>query len=518
MLLINRIILIIILSLPGGLTHAQIQNDQKRDYCWIFAWGHAPFPLGATSINFNIDPVEVSAINQVINTYYTNSSICDTNGDLIIHTNGMYVSDRNQQLMPNGDSINPGDVYNNLTQEQTGYIIPGGATILPCPDDNQKYYIIHQKMVLDSVIGLRVSGLYYSVVDMTLNNGDGDLQVKNVEILSETLNCGIGVVRHGNGRDWWIVVAGFPVSSYHKFLLTPNGIINYGVQYLGSSYSHLTNGKLLFSQEGDRMAYGGNTYYPNGWNRLEVFNFDRCAGMISNLIDLSYSSIDTTLQFCPEFSPNNRFLYVTTNNNIYQYDLNSANINGSRQTVAIYDGFIDPIFNFFPTYFSYTQLAPNGKIYITAGGNTHYLHTIDFPDSLGQACYVAQHSIELTALQGESMPFFPNFRLGPILGSICDTITSSELLPDFNAFAHLDLFPNPTTGLITIQIKSNDLVVPDRIEIKNIFGNLVKKIPISSYQSYFSLDLGFLPSGIYIAVLIDKKGQTYYKKFQVLRK
>ena len=49
------------------------------------------------------------------------------------------------------------------------------------------------------------------------------------------------------------------------------------------------------------------------------------------------------------------------------------------------------------------------------------LHTIEEPDFLGIDCNVNQHSIKLPVLH-QSLPNFPNYRLGPIDGSSCDTL------------------------------------------------------------------------------------------------
>ncbi|HMX40726.1 MAG TPA: PKD domain-containing protein, partial [Saprospiraceae bacterium] len=51
-----------------------------------------------------------------------------------------------------------------------------------------------------------------------------------------------------------------------------------------------------------------------------------------------------------------------------------------------------------------------------------YLHVIDQPDEAGTACGFRQQGIELPTVNQSSIPNFPNYRLGPLDGSPCDTL------------------------------------------------------------------------------------------------
>ncbi|HRF38555.1 MAG TPA: hypothetical protein PK198_07190, partial [Saprospiraceae bacterium] len=71
--------------------------------------------------------------------------------------------------------------------------------------------------------------------------------------------------------------------------------------------------------------------------------------------------------------------------------------------------------------FYLAQLAPDGKIYINSNNGVRYLHVINQPDSLGLACDVCQHCVELPSINALSLPNFPNYRLHHLEGSPCDT-------------------------------------------------------------------------------------------------
>jgi PKD repeat protein len=122
-------------------------------------------------------------------------------------------------------------------------------------------------------------------------------------------------------------------------------------------------------------------------------------------------------------SPNSRFLYVIARETIYQYDFWASDFLASREIVAEYDGFV----SFFPTKFNLAQLGPDGKIYINTLTTDNYLHVINHPNRKGMDCEVLQHSIKLPTLNDRSIPNFPNYRLGPIDESTCDTLGIDNL-------------------------------------------------------------------------------------------
>src|SRR5690606_28437841 len=119
------------------------------------------------------------------------ASVCDTSGALLFYTGGDFVYDRNNNLMPNGSHLTPFSpvrykrVYVNGQYTQvvdSSFSYTGGASqgalIVPFPDQPNKYYIFSIRTAdhptasnLDPLSGK----LYYSVVDMRLNGGMGDV-------------------------------------------------------------------------------------------------------------------------------------------------------------------------------------------------------------------------------------------------------------------------------------------------------------------------------------------------------
>ncbi|MEM8584169.1 MAG: PKD domain-containing protein [Bacteroidota bacterium] len=119
-------------------------------------------------------------------------------------------------------------------------------------------------------------------------------------------------------------------------------------------------------------------------------------------------------------SPSSQYLYVSDFDYIYQYDLWADDIFSTIDTVAIYDGYLE--WNLFHSRFYLAQLAPDGKIYVNSPSGVKKLTVIEYPDRPGLACDVRQHSIQLPNYNATTLANHPNYRLGPIDGSPCDTL------------------------------------------------------------------------------------------------
>ena len=68
------------------------------------------------------------------------------------------------------------------------------------------------------------------------------------------------------------------------------------------------------------------------------------------------------------------------------------------------------------------QLGPDGRVYINSTSGVNEMHVIQYPNKKGIACEVRQHSVQLPTFIIRTMPHFPNYRLGPLDGSPCDTL------------------------------------------------------------------------------------------------
>src|SRR5262249_1612600 len=146
---------------------------QNRTNIWEMGSGPTGFNYG---INFNSGTADTfTENNRWLRMVWTNASICDTNGQILFYTNGKFCSNRDNDTLFNSQDFNPGWETNS---NALGLGIPQGVVILPFPGNANKYYIIHESSTpveTDSFNLYFPTTLYYSVVDMSLDNGNGGI-------------------------------------------------------------------------------------------------------------------------------------------------------------------------------------------------------------------------------------------------------------------------------------------------------------------------------------------------------
>ena len=398
-------------------------KSQKHDAVWMLGYSSNPelIYFGGTVIDFNTTPADIYYEYRDMNLRQVNASICDTAGNLLFYTNGIYIANALNEPMENGMGLAAGP--EGIPGQGTyGYILTQGGIILPMPEHENLYFLLHaDKHLTTDQTSLQSSNLFYSIVDMTLQGGLGEVVTKNITLLSDDLDMGrLTATRHANGRDWWLLSRSYGTNRYHRILLELDGISVVGQQFVGDPIPSNSIGQSVFSPDGSKYASVHLTGGAGDPIYVSIFDFDRCSGELSHPVQFTYADSATAGGIA--ISPNNRFLYVSSRRYVYQYDLHASDIEASKITVAVYDGFTDPISTNARTTFYLAQMAPDGKIYLNCSNSVRYLHVINEPDSLGLACDFCQHCIELPTLNAFSLPNFPNYRLHHLEGSPCDTL------------------------------------------------------------------------------------------------
>lgn len=374
---------------------------QKENYNWLFSrnvgltWNTTRnFPaigLFGTAIDTNLSGIPTE-IPSSIYTHEGCFAISDVDGNLLFYSNGITIWDKNGNPMPNAN----GDLTGHSSSAQSGLIIP-------YPGDNNKYIAF--------TLGANIEdNLSYSVVDMTLRSGLGDVipSKKNILIaigrrgmLGETLTA----VRHANREDFWIVAVGRgldPATNYSAFLNvwkvdkngvqhTPHYIVGIGPAPRADQYP---SGYLVFSPDGSKFAW--NSYGESQDNAVVniVFGeFDNNTGKFGNryVKQLGTRNLDGH-GYGAAFSKNGKYLYLTSlagdqsrtyGSNLTIYDIDALIANSSTT---------NPIhtFKFNPSYLPINPggnphlgaigLAPDGRMYIPQPFSDKNMYVIDNPD------------------------------------------------------------------------------------------------------------------------------------------
>ena len=470
-------------------------SQYKYDYVWLLGSSSDPNqPIPTTGINildFNNGALSVGVEHLPVEFFMTNSSICDDNGELLFYSNGCKIYNHAGQVMANGSGLNPGLAYSTGNCPDEGNTIPKGLLILPLPGDSSKYYVFHESG--EDINGdWQIAKLYYSQVDMSENNGLGKVLEKNKVIIADTLHGDMHAVRHENGEDWWVFVSQATTNVIYRILFTKDGVAGVFEQQTGPMPDpwFSWSGTSCFSPDGTKYA----RFYKN--EQMSLFDFDRSTGLLSNY---QHYYVDTTggnFNFGGiSFSSSSRYLYVGTTISLYQFDLESADIQASRTLVGEYDGYL--WFDQLPTTFGYMQLAPDCKIYIPSRNGSDILHVIHDPDEPGLACNFVQHEFYLPAINTSTIPNFPNYRLGtpyPVCDSSIQLVTSA--VPVLPPAQEIRLWPNPARSEVQVALPA-PLPSAGEWRLYGSLGQPVLRRALARGTTEVTLSLAGVPPGLY---------------------
>ncbi|WP_417196225.1 T9SS type B sorting domain-containing protein [Bizionia sp.] len=325
-----------------------------------------------------------------LNTVEGCSSISDGDGNLLFYTDGTFVYNRNHLVMSNG-----GDLSGHESSTQS-------AIVVPKPDDENIYYIF--------TVGSNqtLTGLKYSVVDMTLDSGRGAVTLKDEPLLSQCAEKIAAVLKDCQTGAIWVITfsnlqgafnnpATADLDTFHAFEITDAGVNTTAVT---STFSPMNlgdaRGYLKLSPDGTKVALA------NVDDGLYLFDFDVTMGTMSNSEIIPISG-NNNQPYGAEFSPNSQILYVTASNDFFgggdnnpnahqskliQFDLTAADISDSALVLDNRNA-----------YRSALQLGPDGKIYrsmaATYTQGLSFLSVINNPNMVGTDANYQHNAVSL---------------------------------------------------------------------------------------------------------------------------
>lgn len=473
--------------------------NQKYEANWVFG--------DSAGLNFN-DGI-ISYFNSSILDGEAAASISDSLGNLLFYTNGQNVWNKNHEIMPNGDSLEIGLVGDFVSSETQGVLI------LPKPDTPNFYYIFQLQ-------DHGPFGVKYSMVNMNLSGGLGDVSVKNITLYDLDITEKMQFVKHGNGVDYWLILHQWPdlietddsTYIFTSFLITPSAILGpykqvYGPKAFLPDIPYFGWGEMIISETGNKLVYIRQ-------DKIDIYDFDRCSGVFENWIEIT--NLPQLMHYGGSISPDGTKIYVSTvgdnESYIFQFSLTAENIDSTRQLV------------FENTFNNYAigqhELGPDGKIYIAMYAYGEFpneiftsknqnLCVINNPNELFPLCDFDTNTISL----GErrvigGLPNLPNYNLGALIGSECDTITTN--IPNISNINFFKISPNPASN--EIYIKSNNFESESfNISIINALGaQVIYKI---GSQLNDPIDISKLQPGIYLVQLFKNDSAFAIEKLVV---
>jgi len=483
------------------ITSVLTSSAQHHDNNWIY--GYFTFPdepnANANILNFSGDTVSIRVYQKDINLDWYNATYSDSAGELKFWSNGCEFYGTDNEILENGDTLNPGLVYDVFCEDQfAGSYISAYQSMICLPDlqDELKVYVFHKWEPWDLLNDFH--RLYYSVIDFS-NNDEGVVVKKNISLPGNVSSGLISATKDDDFDSWWIVTPEKWGAGHYIYKLASENV---------SKPSYVAEGVILtdnnqgsssssFSPDGSKYAIFGEA------DGLRLYDFDTASGSMSN-----YQFISAPMDFEGgfaglAFSSSGRYLYTCHFRKIYQYDMESSDIGASRLTVADWQEYFEPL-NGFPSPFFQMQRGPDCRIYVTAQNGVNIMHVIHHPERRGVACGV-QQNIEIPAFNFGTTPNFPNYRLGT--GVVCD---STKVFPPSLITAvdeanlaigqeelHVFVYPNPSAGELFLDIDQY-LGSDTEFRLYDLQGREQYRLALSGEVGSTQIRLPDLSSGMYI--------------------
>lgn len=493
-----KLTLFIMLSL---LTYTSL-TAQKEANIWYYGQ--------QAGLNFNVIP-PTPLFDGAITSNESSAVMADKRtGSLLFYTDGIKVWNKSHRVMPNGNGL----LAAITTSTQ-------GALIVPAPGNDNLFYIF--TVAAPNYYVFTTPGLFYSVIDMQADRGQGDVidSQKNIPLLNEVTEK-LTAIPHQNGQDYWVITHGWNSNLFYVYLINSQGVSAPKTYLSGTVHKDTTEelsqaaGYLKASPNGKWLACAVQSNTKN--RPFELYKFDTFTGQISNYKNLG----EFRGQYGVSFSPNNTKLYLTlsTSNTqtspdstLCQFDLSSTNDDEpiSFQYIKYplviglnpYEGGSNPeLKKPIPLKWA-LQLGPDGKLYCSSP------YVINRPNLKGDSCSISSLDPVLNGKPNRSFTIgLPNF----IQSTFNNLPTKDNLgLGDCSLNQSISVYPNPTVNQITIRLKESCRAL-FTYRVFNILGQVLEDSLLVSTLT--TIDLSAYATGHYF---VEIKADQQRKTFKILK-
>ncbi len=480
-------------------SHLLCQN--KQDYYWPLAFSlDFNETLTGLEFNFNDRPFEPEIRNRGLSFRQNNASICDKEGNLLFYTNGCAVANRHHEVMPNGEGLNVGSFFYEFWGGDCADGYPGSQDIiiLPDPGSEDGFYILHMPTIYHPEMPsnpFTFDSLYYTYVDMSLDNGNGAVLEKNINFYSDILFSNfLTSISHSEENSWWILDLVGP-SGYIVYTLTEDGL-DVSKKLPGPTWSPVytsSSGYARFSPDGTKYAIF------NKFDGLYIYDFDRSDATLSNELHLPWEDpgeSDSVFSTC-EWSPNSRYLYLSENTDLWQLDTQAEPLEDGLVYIAEWLGGADRL----QPSFGIAALGPDCRIYIRGKSSANSMHVIHKPDEPGLACDFVEQGLQLPApTSAGSFPNFPRFRVDE--EDKCDPSIVSIVGETVWWRRDLIAYPSPASEYVTVELPEGQR---GELYLLDMNGQLV--LHQTEVSAEKRLDVSVLPAGIYSVEFLPERNE-----------
>ncbi|MCB9224205.1 MAG: OmpA family protein [Crocinitomicaceae bacterium] len=364
---LNKLILVLLYCF---LTLAKA-HGQKHALNWYFGQN--------SGLNFESFPPRVLTDGAIIQRE-GNATISDENGSLLFYTDGSKIWNKDHEVMKNGDGL------------KGQWIAAQSAIIAKQPSSESIYYVFTVSDWQNDQ-----GELSYSIVDMSKDNGLGEVSKKNI-LINKNVREQISAVYADEALNVWILAHEKDSKKFVAYKLSANGLNSMPiVSEIGMMYTGKNRyGQLKFSADGTKVC---STLGGDKGTTVQLFQFNQKSGKLTTEITISANGILDA--YSSEFSPNGQVLYVTSFNgtHLYQYDLSSGIESVIQASKIDLSTTTDKK--------SCLQIGYDHKIYVSKDKQNN-IGIIHKPNVVGSACMFETDAIKLP--EGSYCRLgFPNF-------------------------------------------------------------------------------------------------------------
>jgi hypothetical protein len=461
-----------------------------------------------TLFDFNDDTLRMMAVDTMRQgqplKYYTIfnvSQICNKEGKLVAYFNGQELWDRY------GNKILLEQYYSVEENSYPSRYDINGSIILPFPGRDSTYVLVStDDHRFDNISGVTLAEDFSAVIFK--ERYDGLLQIMNgIPTLHKAKYCFIGAItanRHANGRDWWLVAPERRGKTFHVFLLDPQGIRYHHSQELDTTILYWSYCPV-FSPDGQWYSRTEIVHTGQQWrtiDKIQLFHFDRCSGLFSEPSEIVFPVSDTVGVGQVLFDAKSQYYYIMRVKEIYQGNIQSeftlenliklGSVNFNLPDANLWS-LIGPGF-----------LAPNGKVYTFDGNNNFRSSIIHNPSEEGLACGFEYTGLVKPSCTGFSFGNMPDFNLGPLDGSACDTLgldNPASVTGEIVKKSAPVLYPNPVGN--KLYGRWEEAWTNRFVTVYDFSGKKVWHGKAAILQS--GLDISHLSAGVYFVVIQGAK-------------
>ena len=415
--------MLIIALLACTLANAQ---EAKRGYWW-------PLRQNTSLLFINEQPtVRIGQLPLPINAVCT--GFADLNGSPQAATNGVWVTNglghrlKYVQIQPA-----TGGYYHN--QQST--------VLLPLPETTDSAMLMYWD---------NLGRLHHAVFTMNGNPNDST-PVPIVSNLTDSVTYKLIPIRHGNGKDWWVLTRAANTNTWLRYLVTRQGVQgpwHQAGQYNGSHFWD-DDGKAFYSDSWQRIFTPNLAYYTQDTTNIRSWGFDRWTGLLccEDSIPLPIRHGEGNL-IGTALSPSGSYLYYTS----WEYAalgysrLSRIDLRASGHPITTIDTHFNGGVPGGELNYTLLCLGPDGKLYMgyatdpsSADTLSRYLGVIEAPDDTvncrfkAKGLFIGQQNIEAI-----SMPSMPDYTLG------VSTTPAGVAKGQAAVQSALRVYPNPSQG------------------------------------------------------------------------